>query len=90
MYPFNRRKLLPATVRNSILPPSAIIDNFREDIVVHRDFHYAETERLRSVIEDATARLGNHMTALAACETVLETVRVEQAITISHLELDVS
>ena len=88
MFPFNRQKLKAAVVRNSILPPAAIIDNFVEDIKVQRDFHYREVERLRSVIEDATARLGNHKTALEACETVLETVRVENALTISHLDID--
>ena len=87
MFPFNRQKLKAAVVRNSVVPPSAIIDNFVEDMKVQRDFHYAEAERLRSVIEDATARLGNHKTALEACEKVLETVRVDQALTISHLEL---
>lgn len=87
MFPFNRNKLKVAVVRNSVVPPTAIIDNFVEDIGVQRDFHYAEAERLRSVIEDATARLGNHKTALEACEKVLETVRVEQALTISHLDL---
>ena len=85
---FTRNKLLPATVRNSVVPPSAIIDNFVEDMKVQRDFHYAEAERLRSVIEDATARLGNHKTALEACENVLETVRVDQALTISHLDIE--
>lgn len=84
---FNRRKLKAAVVRNSVVPPAAIIDNFVEDIKVQRDFHYQEVERLRSVIEDATARLGNHKTALEACEKVLETVRVEQALTISHMDL---
>ena len=75
------------TVRNSKPPLFAIIDNFVEDIGVQRDFHYTEAERLRGVIEDATARLGNHKTALEACERVLETVRVEQALTISHLDI---
>lgn len=87
MFPFNRQKLKATVVRNSVVPPSAIIDNFLEYIGVQRDFHYREVERLRSVIEDATARLGNHKTALEACETVLETVRVDQALTISHLDL---
>lgn len=81
-----QRKLKPAVIRNSVVPPQAIIDNFREDIKAQRDFHYSEVERLRSLIEDATARLGNHMTALEACEKVLETVRVEQALTISNLD----
>lgn len=87
MFPFNRQKLKAATVRNSVVPPAAIIDNFVEDMKVQRDFHYQEAERLRGVIEDATARLGNHKTALEACEKVLETVRVDQALTISHLDI---
>ena len=74
------------TERKPVVPPQAIIDNFREDIKVQRDFHYRETERLRALIEDATARLGNHMTALEACEKVLETVRIEQALTIANLD----
>ena len=86
MLKFKPFKLDVTTERKPVVPPQAIIGNFREDIKVQRDFHYHETERLRTLIEDATARLGNHMTALEACEKVLETVRVEQALTIANLD----
>ena len=73
--------------RNSVVPPRAILDNFRDDIAAQREFHYAETERLRSLIDDATQRLANHNVALEQCDKVLESVRIEEALTLAHYEL---
>ena len=55
MFPFNRQKLKAAVVRNSVVPPAAIIDNFLEDIGVQRDFHYREGKTLVQHLIDRKA-----------------------------------
>jgi len=74
------------TERKPVVPPQAIIDNFREDIAVQRDFHYSETERLRSLIDDATARLVNHTIAMEACDDILTNVLSDDTLAIAHLD----
>lgn len=77
-----------AEERRSVVPPRAILDNFRDDIETQRKYHNDEAERLRSLIDDATQRLANHNVALEQCNQVLESVRVEEALTLAHYELN--
>lgn len=84
MFGFGKTK---SAHRNPVVPPRAILDNFRDDIAAQKEYHYAEVERLRSLIDDATQRLANHKIALEQCDAVLESVRVEEALTLAHYEL---